>query len=166
MEADLQNLRPALGELNGDRSDRPYGELEAEDREYGDCDFEVRGSLAEPNEGIRGDAARTYLYFERVWNMRLTSDERALYDDWSTHDPPDAWGIERDRRIAQVQGVGNPFVGGGTPGLTIVPSSCVLRDDCCRVCAASQACGDACISRTATYRRPPGCACSVAMVCE
>lgn len=30
---------------------------------------------------------------------------------------------------------------------------------CCRICTTGQACGDGCISRRYTCRRPPGCAC-------
>jgi endonuclease YncB( thermonuclease family) len=32
---------------------------------------------------------------------------------------------------------------------------------CCKICSASQACGDACISKTKTCHKPPGCACDV-----
>ncbi len=44
MEAVLHNLAPSVGELNGDRSNHPYGIVEDEPREYGACDFEVGGS--------------------------------------------------------------------------------------------------------------------------
>jgi hypothetical protein len=30
---------------------------------------------------------------------------------------------------------------------------------CCRTCSKGKACGDACISRRLTCRKPPGCAC-------
>ena len=69
------NLRPAVGELNADRSDLPYGEIEGEDREYGSCDFEVQGGIAEPEASDRGEIARTYLYMERIWGMTLTEEE-------------------------------------------------------------------------------------------
>lgn len=36
MEADLHNLTPAVGELNGDRSNLPYGIVKGEPREYGE----------------------------------------------------------------------------------------------------------------------------------
>jgi len=32
---------------------------------------------------------------------------------------------------------------------------------CCRICSSSQACGDACISKTKTCHKPQGCACDV-----
>lgn len=31
---------------------------------------------------------------------------------------------------------------------------------CCRVCSTGKACGNSCISRRYTCRRPPGCACN------
>ena len=34
---DLHNLTPSVGEMNADRSDLPYGIVEEEPREYGDC---------------------------------------------------------------------------------------------------------------------------------
>ena len=161
MEADLMNLRPAVGELNADRSDRPYGEIEGEDRAYGSCDFEVQGGVAEPETADRGETARTYLYFERVWGMTLTEEERERFERWDREDPPDDWERERTTRVAARQGVGNPFVDNhGQEG------SCRPRSQCCRVCGASLACGDSCISSSRSCSRDPGCACQGSEVCE
>ncbi len=33
---------------------------------------------------------------------------------------------------------------------------------CCKTCRKGKACGDSCISRTKTCRKPPGCACDAA----
>ncbi|MEH6652250.1 MAG: endonuclease [Motiliproteus sp.] len=41
MEADLMNLVPALGEINGNRSNYSFTMLQGEPRVYGACDFEV-----------------------------------------------------------------------------------------------------------------------------
>jgi len=54
MENDLHNLVPAVGEVNGDRSNHPFGLLDGESRLYGACDFE----LGEAKEERRGDVAR------------------------------------------------------------------------------------------------------------
>ena len=61
---DPHNLFPASGEINGDRSNYPFGEVKGEDREYGACDFEVGGEskVAEPGELSRGELARAMLY--------------------------------------------------------------------------------------------------------
>lgn len=161
MEADLMNLRPALGELNGNRSDLPFGEIEGEDRVYGDCDFEVQGGLAEPEAKDRGEVARAYLYFERVWGMKLSEEERELFQIWNEEDKPDSWEKNRNTRIKAIQGMGNPFIENHGRA-----SSCIPRSQCCRVCGKSQACGDSCIGASLTCRKDPGCACAASQVCD
>lgn len=61
MEADLHNLVPAVGELNGDRSNYRMAVISGEDRTYGACDFEIDSSrkVVEPMAETRGDIART-----------------------------------------------------------------------------------------------------------
>lgn len=78
---DPHNLFPASGEINGDRSNLPFGQVEGEDREYGACDFEVGGEprLAEPRILSRGELAHAminvrdrhrvplYLQLDELW---------------------------------------------------------------------------------------------------
>ncbi len=64
MEADLYNLVPAIGEVNGNRSNYSMAIIPGEIREYGSCDVEIEGRKVEPTEGIRGNIARTYLYMD------------------------------------------------------------------------------------------------------
>ncbi len=66
---DLHNLTPSVGEVNGDRSNLPYGIVSGEDRLYGTCDFETGGSprVAEPHEHIRGNVARIWLYVNETY---------------------------------------------------------------------------------------------------
>ena len=45
-----------------------------------------------------------------VSHRHLSRQDRQLYAAWSAADAPDAWEIERDRRIAELQGRGNRFV--------------------------------------------------------
>lgn len=56
IEADLHNLAPSEGEMNGDRYNLPYGEVSGEPREYGACDFEIdrAARVAEPADAVRG----------------------------------------------------------------------------------------------------------------
>lgn len=44
--------------------------------------------------------------------------------------------------------------------------SCVPRDDCCRVCVRSKACGNSCIRRAFQCHQPDGCACDADEVCS
>jgi len=48
-----------------------------------------------------------------------------------------------------------------TPG-----SSCIPREQCCKVCSGGQACGASCISRSYTCRKGKGCACDSVDLCQ
>jgi len=96
MEADLYNLVPEIGELNADRTDKPYGEIDGEKREYGECDFEIsnKPKLAEPAENIHGDIARTWLYMYMTYGAEMlpTSAEKLqMFCDWHNHNPVSNW---------------------------------------------------------------------------
>ncbi|MDD7909757.1 endonuclease [Pseudovibrio exalbescens] len=112
MEADLHNLVPAVGELNGDRSNFRISSLEGEPRAYGACDFEIdfTAKVMEPQEGIRGDIARAYLYMNATYNMPLTDEERDMYLNWNEMDPPSDWELERNQRILFIQNNANPLI--------------------------------------------------------
>lgn len=109
---DLHNLYPAVGEINGDRSNYRWGMVEGEPRLYGRCDFEVDRSIdrAEPPERVQGDIARTYFYMSETYGLRLSDQQQKLFEAWSQQDPPDDWERERNQRIAQIQGRGNRFI--------------------------------------------------------
>lgn len=113
MEADLHNLAPSVGELNGDRSNLPYGLMDGEPRKYGRCNFEIDrdDDDVEPADDVRGDVARVWFYMSETYGLALTSASRARFAEWSSDDPPDDWERTRDRRIEAAQGNANPFVG-------------------------------------------------------
>lgn len=98
MEADLMNLVPAVGELNGDRSNFRYGMVAGEPRKYGACDFEVdfKQRVAEPPEQVRGDIARIYFYMADKYGLKIGRKQRQLFESWNRTDPVDA--AERARR--------------------------------------------------------------------
>jgi len=112
MEGDLQNLMPAVGEVNSDRANFKYGMIPGEARQYGQCDFEIdnKAKIAEPRPAIRGDIARIYLYMADRYKLTISKKQRKLFESWSKEDPVDAWEIERDQRIANIQGNHNPYV--------------------------------------------------------
>lgn len=112
MEADMHNLVPTVGEVNGDRSNYAMAMLEGEDREYGRCDVEIRDEQIEPRPEVRGDVARTYLYMTWAYpkKMRLTESERAMFYQWHRADPVDARERARAQAIARLQGNSNPYI--------------------------------------------------------
>jgi len=69
MEGALHNLVPAIGEVNADRSNLKYGLIDNEVRVYVQCDaeadFNFKDRIFEPAPNVRGNIARTYLYFEQ-----------------------------------------------------------------------------------------------------
>ena len=67
--------------------------------------------MTEPRPAVRGDAARIWSYMAETYNVRLTAEQRAMFEQWSQDDPPNAFERLRDRRIEAAQGNRNPFVG-------------------------------------------------------
>jgi deoxyribonuclease-1 len=109
---DLFNLVPAVGEVNGKRSDFNWGMIPGEKREFGTCNFEVDSSIrrVEPSETIQGDIARTMFYMADTYGFNLSRQDQQLFTAWSRQDPPDTWEQTRNQRIKAIQGKGNRFV--------------------------------------------------------
>ena len=112
MEADLYNLRPAIGEVNGRRSNFRMAMIPGEKREFGACDVEIEDRKVEPKPDIRGDIARTYFYMNAAYPDRgvIGSASQKLFETWAKEDPIDdaerAWA----KRVEAIQGNVNPFV--------------------------------------------------------
>ena len=89
MEADLFNLYPAIGEVNGDRSNYEFAEIPGEKRSYGKCDVEIEGKKIEPREEIRGDVARTYFYMMASYpkRVKISGEKLKMFKRWSKLDP-------------------------------------------------------------------------------
>ena len=112
MQADMYNLYPAIGEVNGRRSNYSMAIIEGEKREFGQCDVEISSRKVEPKESIRGEIARTYLYMDSVYPGRgiVSKKNQMLFDSWNQNDPVDEWECERARRIERIQGNRNEVV--------------------------------------------------------
>ena len=112
MQADMYNLYPAIGEVNGRRSNYSMAIISGEKREFGECDIEIDNKTVEPKESIRGEIARTYLYMDSVYPGRgiLSKKNRKLFDAWNQSDPVDKWECERAKRIERIQGNSNLVV--------------------------------------------------------
>lgn len=124
MEADLHNLFPVVGEVNGLRGDLPMGILDPPDRTpphhekkkdvfvFGACKSTIDRGVFLPRPEVRGDVARAALYMDQAYPSRrwLDEDHRRLFEKWSAEDPPDDWERERNAAIAERQGNANPFI--------------------------------------------------------
>lgn len=113
MEADLHNLVPAIGEINGDRSNYRFQMIDGEARLYGkdinmEIDFQQRS--AEPPENVFGDIARIYFYMKEKYGFQISAAQDKLLRSWNNLDPVDVWEDKRNRLLTQIQGNHNPFV--------------------------------------------------------
>lgn len=112
-EADLHNLVPSIGEVNGDRNNFSFGWLPVQTGQYGSCltqvDFKAKKVM--PRPAIRGMIARTYFYMSKQYNLPLSRQERQLYEAWNKTYPVEAWESQRNQRVSCVMGRGNDFVG-------------------------------------------------------
>jgi len=112
MESDMYNLVPAVGEINGLRSNYSFSIIPGEKREFGICDMEIENRKAEPPPEIRGNIARTYMYMNAAYPGHgiISKKNRKLFDAWNKQDPVDSWECERVKRIERIQVNQNPFV--------------------------------------------------------
>lgn len=112
-EGDLNNLVPAVGEVNGDRANFAYGAWEIHPRPiYGQCQslVDFKQKRFQPREEVRGAAARITLYMHQRYGLRMSQQDRQLMCGWARQHPVDEWERQRNKRIMQWQGEGNFLV--------------------------------------------------------
>ncbi len=109
MEADMHNLVPAIGEVNGLRSNYSMAMIEGEPRNFGACDLEIANRKVEPRPEVRGDIARIYEYMATAYPGRgiISAKNRRLFEAWSLADPVDRPECLRAQAIAAIQGNAN-----------------------------------------------------------
>lgn len=113
IEADLHNLLPVIGEVNQDRNDFQYSWLPDKPTKYGQCqtviDFKKRKMMPRPE--ARGIVARISLYMYNKYNLRLSDQDRKLFEAWNKVYPVTQWEATRNQRTACIMGFGNDYVG-------------------------------------------------------
>ena len=102
MESDMMNLVPAIGEINNDRSNFRFGDKLPKKTQYGNCEFEIdsKNKIVYPRAEIRGDIARIYLYMSKTYSIKLSKEDRKMFEKWDLEDPISEWEIERNKRIS------------------------------------------------------------------
>lgn len=120
---DPVNLVPAVGELNGDRSNYPFGLLGSRGQSYGSCPVRIdtNAGIVEPPVSLRGDIARIHAYMSRAYGLRLPRATAQTYRDWILADPVSAEEIRINQAIAMSGHRANPFV--LSPGFGTVPET-------------------------------------------
>lgn len=110
---DLHNLAPAVGEVNLDRSNYPFREIQTSNVIYGSkCNImiDTKGRKAMPPPEAKGEVARAYLYMSDRYDIRLSDSDRKTYQAWNRQNTPTHWEFEKNKRIRKIQGNSNPYV--------------------------------------------------------
>ena len=112
MEADMHNLVPAIGEVNGNRSNYRYGANKPNIGQYGQCNVQVdfKAKRVYVKDDVRGDIARIYFYMSDTYNIRLSKQERKMMNVWDKFDPVDEWELLKNERVKLLQNNYNHFV--------------------------------------------------------
>lgn len=113
MEGDLNNLVPAVGEVNGDRGDMSYGAwTNNPETVYGQCKSipDFKGKRFQPRKEVRGRAARISLYMHTRYGMSISKQDKKLWCAWAKTYPVDDWEKARNEQVVRWQGEGNQLV--------------------------------------------------------
>lgn len=115
MEADLYNLWPEVGELNGLRNNFSMAELGAEKSgqgDFGGCKAKIEDRKFEPMPAAKGRVARVYLYMDQAYPGRgiVSEKNRKLFEAWDKLHPADEWECQRAKKIEKIQGNENPIL--------------------------------------------------------
>jgi deoxyribonuclease-1 len=104
---DLVNLFPAVGQINADRSNKPFVEtVKNKVKSYGKCDIQIgsRGIIPPPDR--KGDIARVAFYMGDKYGVTYSKRQLDLFKAWDKSDPVSAKERALNKRIIQVQGYG------------------------------------------------------------
>lgn len=116
MEADLYNLFPEVGEVNGLRSNLSMAEIGTLGKfagiSFGGCKARIFESKFEPMDFAKGTVARVYHYMDWAYPGHgiISGKNRKLFEAWDKSYPVEPWECELYHRIKRIQGNENPVL--------------------------------------------------------
>lgn len=114
IETDLHNLRPAIGEINGDRSNFLFELIKNKKlvNQYGTCSVKIdfKNKIIEPPEIARGAIARTYFYIRDKYKIKLSNKQSYIMSMWNKKYKVSLWECERNNLISEYQGNYNFYI--------------------------------------------------------
>jgi deoxyribonuclease I len=116
-KSDLHHLFPTDSWANQLRGHMNFGMVEKDDR-YTDANckesrsgYDKNGQMRfQPPASHRGAIARAWFYFAVRYKLSIDAEHEAILREWDKADPVTAEDIERNRKIAAIQGNSNPFI--------------------------------------------------------
>lgn len=114
-KSDLHHLFPSDSELNSNRGNHPFGEVQKNERPLkcavSRAGYNDRGEYVfEPPEFHRGNVARALFYFAVRYGMKIDATQEQVLKKWNQQDPVDQEEQRRNDLIEQAQGNRNPFI--------------------------------------------------------
>ncbi|NMM40685.1 endonuclease [Pseudoalteromonas arctica] len=84
MEADINNLAPAIGEINADRSNYRFGMIAGNANQYGNCQVKVnfKRRVIEPPAYSRKRIADAYFYMQKTYGLKISTKQQQLFKTW------------------------------------------------------------------------------------
>lgn len=108
--SDLVNLVPAVGQINSDRSNKPFVDVvKGKTKHYGQCSIEISSRGIIPPSDKKGDIARIALHMQNKYGVKYSKRQQALFDSWMQQDQVSQEEIERNNKIIKTQGYGMNF---------------------------------------------------------
>ncbi|QSQ16017.1 endonuclease [Myxococcus landrumensis] len=112
-KSDLHHLFPTDSKANSKRSSFPFGEVVNVKWSHNGAKLgtDAKGNTVfEPPDSHKGNVARAMFYFSSQYSRPIPNDEEAALKKWNKLDAVDAAEIERNRKVATIQGNTNKFV--------------------------------------------------------
>ena len=104
---DIVNLRVVVGQINADRSNKPFVDEISKGKEtYGQCGVSTNTRGFSPAAEDRGDIARIAFYMMQAYGVAYSTRQLRLFEQWNTNDPITPEERLLHKRIIQVQGYG------------------------------------------------------------
>lgn len=106
--SDLHNIVPADSYFDFKRKTSSFGTV-PESVEANECGIRKSFNVIEPANNIKGDIARIIVYMHTTYDLPLKQPINELIQ-WNELDPPSPEELERNKKIAEIQGQGNVYV--------------------------------------------------------
>lgn len=107
--SDLVNLFPVVGQINADRSNKPFVDrvkATPKPNTYGQCNIKISSRGIVPPSDKKGDIARIAKYMQSKYGVKYHKRQQALFDKWDQQDPVSQEEIKRNNKIIKTQGYG------------------------------------------------------------
>lgn len=104
LQADMYNIFPAIGSVNGMKSFYNFQMLPNVESDFGSCQMKVGNKKVEPPADSRGRIARAYLYMDQTYSRyNMSKSQKQLMNSWDKMYPVNDWECARAKKIASIQ---------------------------------------------------------------